>query len=167
MVARLEEVDGQARLCSPSFGPSPRQRAKLAARLLVGAVLSSCPALGMAGAGGAAASLTTVALGSGFACFLSVVVFSNSEDARVHRIAMTIVSMTETIVSMTAALSISCGGSGSGRGGGGGGGGGMDHGKRMRVAGRYLPEVAGFSPCLSRPSKGFASVTSLHFTFNY
>ena len=75
--------------------------------------------------------MTTVALGSGFACFLSAVVFSNSEDARVHRIAMTIVSMTEAAAAAIAALSISCGGSGSGRGGGG------DAIANHRVAGRY------------------------------
>ena len=90
----------------------------------------SCPAFGMAGAV-TATSLTTVARGSDFACSLRLAIFSDSEDARAHRIAMTIVSMTETATAAIAApvLSISCGG--SGRDSGGGGGGTVDHGNRI------------------------------------
>ena len=112
------------------MGPWPRQRAKLAARALVGVVFLSCPAFGMAGAV-TATSLTTVARGSDFACSLRLAIFSDSEDARAHRIAMTIVSMTETATAAIAApvLSISCGGSGRDSGGGGGGTG--DHGNRI------------------------------------
>ncbi len=93
----------------------------------------SCPAFGMAGAVTTATSLTTVARGSDFACSLRLAIFSDSEDARAHRIAMTIVSMTETATAAIAApvlvLSISCGG--SGRDSGGGGGGTVDHGNRI------------------------------------